>query len=84
MTKEARITKLESRRRFLTTAGLAFAGAPLYSARRVIAAEAKPEFAPLNRFPRMMQEWLVRQVREIEAAADARRAALKTKADAET
>ena len=84
MTKEARITKFESRRRFLTTAGLAFAGAPLYSARRVIAAEAKPEFAPLNRFPRMMQEWLVRQVREIEAAADARRAALETKADAET
>ena len=31
----------------------------------------------------MLQERLVRQVREIEAAADARRAALKTRADAE-
>ncbi|HSJ03070.1 MAG TPA: acetylxylan esterase, partial [Verrucomicrobium sp.] len=38
---------------------------------------------PLNRFPRMMQEWLVGQVREAEARGNARRAALKTKADAE-
>ena len=38
---------------------------------------------PLNRFPRMMQDWLVDRVREAEAAGDARRAALKTKEDAE-
>lgn len=42
---------------------------------------AGPE--PLNRFPRMMQEWLVDQVRTAEARGDARREALKTKADAE-
>jgi cephalosporin-C deacetylase-like acetyl esterase len=39
--------------------------------------------APLNRFPRMMQEWLVTQVRAAEARGNARRATLKTQADAE-
>ena len=39
--------------------------------------------APLNRFPRMMQNYLVRRVREVETAANRGRAALKTKADAE-
>ena len=38
---------------------------------------------PLNRFPRMMQNYLVRRVREVEARANEKRAALKTKADAE-
>ena len=38
---------------------------------------------PLNRFPRMMQEWLVTQVRSAETRGDARRAAVKTRADAE-
>jgi dienelactone hydrolase len=38
---------------------------------------------PLNRFPRMMQNYLVRRVRQVEALADKKRAALKTKADAE-
>src|SRR5690606_22046978 len=36
------------------------------------------------RFPRMMQEYFVRRVREVEAAAEKRRAALRTKSDAET
>jgi len=65
---------VEGRRRFLST-GLTLLGAPWLSqvgALRADAADAKPEFAPLNRFPRMMQEWPVRQVREIEAAADLR------------
>lgn len=39
---------------------------------------------PLNRFSRMIQEWLVDRVRESEAQGNARRAALKTKADAES
>lgn len=39
--------------------------------------------APLNRFPRSVQDWYVEQVRAAERAGDARRAALKTKADAE-
>jgi cephalosporin-C deacetylase-like acetyl esterase len=38
---------------------------------------------PLNRFPRMVQEYFVERVRAIEAAGNARRAQLKTKADAE-
>ena len=38
---------------------------------------------PLNRFPRMMQEWLVTQVRAAETRGEARRADLKTQADAE-
>ena len=38
---------------------------------------------PLNRFPRMMQNYLVRRVREVEALANEKRTALKTKADAE-
>ena len=38
---------------------------------------------PLNRFPRMVQEYLVRSVRRVENQANARRATLKTQADAE-
>ncbi len=44
----------------------------------------QPVVEPLNRFPRMMQDWLGRHVREIEAHANLQRAALKTQADAET
>jgi cephalosporin-C deacetylase-like acetyl esterase len=38
---------------------------------------------PLNRFPRMMQEWLVTQVRTSETRGNERRASLKTQADGE-
>ncbi len=41
------------------------------------------ELPPLNRFGRMMQEYYVARVREVERAANARRAALRTRADAE-
>ncbi|MEQ2005300.1 MAG: acetylxylan esterase [Limisphaerales bacterium] len=41
------------------------------------------ELAPLNRFGRMMQEYYVARLREVERAANARRAALRTRADAE-
>ncbi len=44
---------------------------------------APPELAPLNRFGRMVQEHYVARLRAVEQAADARRAALRTKADAE-
>lgn len=47
------------------------------------AALSQEALAPLNRFPRMMQEWLVDQTRTAEARGEARRAALKTKEDAE-
>lgn len=43
----------------------------------------KPEPPPLNRFPRMVQEWFVAQVRSLENTANAAKLALKTKADAE-
>ncbi len=42
-----------------------------------------PELTPLNRFGRMMQEFYVARGREVERAANARRAALRTRADAE-
>lgn len=38
---------------------------------------------PLNRFPRSVQEYYVQRVRAVEQAANARRAALRSKADAE-
>ncbi len=44
---------------------------------------ASGELAPLNRFPQMMQEYLVRRVREAEQAGLLRKNALRTKADAE-
>lgn len=47
------------------------------------APKAPVELEPLNRFPRMMQEWLVGQVRAAEDRGNARREALKTRADAE-
>jgi len=39
--------------------------------------------APLNRFPRMVQEYFVRRVRDAQQAGDRLRASLKTKEDAE-
>ena len=42
-----------------------------------------PALAPLNRFPRMAQEYFVARVREIEQIGLARRAALASSADAE-
>ncbi len=36
----------------------------------------------LNRFPRMMQEWLVSQIRDAEARGNERRASIQTKEDA--
>jgi dienelactone hydrolase len=38
---------------------------------------------PLNRFPRMMQDWLIDEVRAAEARGNAMRDAVKTRADAE-
>lgn len=44
--------------------------------------EERP-LTPLNRFPRMMQEYYVQRVRDLNRAGKERRSALKTKADAE-
>lgn len=42
-----------------------------------------PDLVPFNRFGRMMQEYYVRLVRDVEHRGDQQRAALRTKADAE-
>jgi len=47
------------------------------------AAGQERDLKPLNRFPRMVQEYFVDQVRQVEAEADARRAALATRRDAQ-
>lgn len=44
---------------------------------------AAASFPALNRFPRMMQDWLIDEVRTAEARGNALRDAVKTKADAE-
>ena len=44
---------------------------------------AATSLAPLNRFPRMVQEFFVQQVRQAERRGLERKAALKTQADAE-
>lgn len=78
-----------SRRRFLQSTALGLsvwplAGALFSGARAAEQTAAAPSaLAPLNRFPRMMQDWLVDQVRAVEARGHNARAALKTKADAE-
>ncbi len=46
-------------------------------------AQEPAKLAPLNRFPRMVQDWMVDQVREAEVRGDTRRKALKSQADAE-
>src|SRR5436305_1487170 len=88
-----RTAPISCRREFLKTAALGLtsctlargpiAGQVLAAAEPAIKTGAPPGLAPLNRFPRMMQEWLVRQVRDIEARGNIQRAALKSKADAE-
>ncbi|MGV3659955.1 MAG: alpha/beta hydrolase family protein [Prosthecobacter sp.] len=65
---------------FFTSAGGALAQT---AAKGTAAAGAPAVLPPLNRFPRMLQEWLVTQVRTAETRGNARREALKTKADAE-
>ena len=63
--------------------GLALADWIMTDELRALAQTSGEGVQPLNRFPRMMQNYLVRRVREVEALANERRAALKTKADAE-
>jgi dienelactone hydrolase/pimeloyl-ACP methyl ester carboxylesterase len=79
-----------SRRDWFRKLGLATAGAALGGtvSRPQTAAAAAPAkatadtLAPLNRFPRMVQEYFVARVREVEALGQQRRAALRSKRDA--
>jgi dienelactone hydrolase len=80
-----------SRRHFLQAIGLGFVGWPLAQATTPGASAADaPAVSPanaelpmLNRFPRMMQDWLIDQVRAAETRGNKMREAVKTKSDAE-
>ena len=75
----------------LQQASLGLAGLSLFdllATNEVFAAEAKKavpatSLEPLNRFPRMVQEYFVQRVRQIEQQANQRRAALRSRRDAE-
>lgn len=72
---------IDSRREFLHR--LSFTSLGLCGLPSVFAQSAASAIEPLNRFPRMMQDWLVDAVRAAEARGNARRSKLETKADAE-
>lgn len=83
-----------SRRALLQNTGLGLLGASLLGPAPALAATTKsasakagssprPELVPLNRFPRMVQEYFVAQVRAAEQQANARRSAIRSKRDAE-
>ena len=75
-----------SRRQLLQALAASAAGLPLVPVLPVRGAAAAAPPAPLdalNRFPRMVQEFFVAQVRAAEAKGEAARRALQTKADAE-
>lgn len=71
-----------SRRQFFHAAGLSTLALGGSSA---VAQDKQPAgpLAPLNRFPRAVQEWYVAQVRAAEKVGDALRAGVRSKADAE-
>ena len=75
---------LPTRRQLLRTGAAGFLSTAMPE--RLLLAQPKApstEIAPLNRFPRVVQEWYVEQVRAAERVGIAARAKLKTKADAE-
>src|SRR5687767_3124331 len=82
-----------SRRAFLKTAGLGLAGWPLAgsvfcrpevaAAQAVTTAPSVPKLLPLNRFPRMMQDWLIDRMDEWEGQGKMLRDAVTTKTAAE-
>src|SRR5687768_379070 len=79
-----------SRRDLLRWASVGLAGSALVRVPSAAAASTPgkipsppPPLEPLHRFGRMIHEFIVDQVRAAEQAADRRRAALQTKADAE-
>lgn len=68
----------------LAAACLSFRGAgALAQAADAKIASAAADLVPLNHFPRMMQEYFVGRLREIQHRADERRAALHSRSDAE-
>lgn len=76
-------TSRTSRRRVLQTIGAHAAAVPLLSWLQTPTAFAAEDYEPLNRFPRMVHEFFVRNVRESGARHIRKLNQLKTKADAE-
>ncbi len=79
-----------SRRQLLQAVAASAAGLPLFhslpcrtAAAAAAVAAPPPPLEALNRFPRMVQEFFVSQVRAAEAKGTAARQALQTRADAE-
>jgi cephalosporin-C deacetylase-like acetyl esterase len=75
-----------NRREFLYSSGLLALGFTLAQPEFVTFAQAASDdsnYIPLNRFPRMLQEYFVDQVREIEKTSVRQKMGLKTKAQAE-
>jgi len=87
-----------NRRDFLKMAGFAgaglsgagIAGAPAFGLPDPVAINADlsqkfedTSFSTLNRFPRMVQEYFVERIRQVEEAADKKRASLRSRRDAE-
>ncbi len=84
-----------NRREFLkltSLTGIGFAGAgilPAYGNKRVSHPDLDLEpgntspLVPLNRFPRMVHEYFVERVRQVEQTANNQRSALRTRSDAE-
>ncbi len=72
-----------NRRDILKAAVFHSLGVPLAGTWLVRHAAAAEALQPLNRFPRMVQEWFVDQVRAIEQQSNAMRENLKTRQDAE-
>ena len=72
-----------SRRRALLSIGVSTAALPLFGWFDTTSALAADELEPMNRFPRMVHEWFVGQVRESERRHIETLSRLKTKADAQ-
>ncbi|NWG13844.1 MAG: prolyl oligopeptidase family serine peptidase [Acidobacteria bacterium] len=77
-----------SRRSLLQSAGVGALGfslpdIPALHGAQATAPQPVPPPAPLNRFPRMVQEYFVAKVREAERRAELRRTALSNRAEAE-
>ncbi len=78
-----RRTRPISRRRVLQTIGVHAAAMPVLSCWNGSVALAVEQYEPLNRFPRMVHEFFVRQVRESGRRHLGKLSQLQTKADAE-
>lgn len=84
-----------SRRQLIRHVGVALCGGVLFRAKGQSVLDAEPtikaapaspspaSFTPFNRFPRAVQEYYVHLIRKAEREADARRAALRTREDAQ-